>query len=371
MSVKINARSPYYIKVAYTGLATTSLDLFIWTGLTSDKPVTATYTFTKASVLDNEYVVFEVSEYIKDFLSTEYNNYSTEIVWVSWDWTSYNSSSTEIDSGTSNNYLASKGYGYFEEGINPELSYQVLQSNNVIYYNINQPIVIPVWAEDIPTVSISGGSSPTWEVVTSFWEAYDDFWNGSNIPTIEITDNGNSNQKIQYIVIDSQSIASNAITIITSGINPSETIISLVEVCEPKYTPLNVIFFNKFGALQNIWMFKKSQTSINITSESYKRNILNTDTVLPSYSTTSHQMKTFNANGNESISMNTGYVSEDYNDVIRQLLLSEEVWVDNGTQVLPIKPNTNSLTFKNSVNDKLINYTVEFNYAYDKINNIR
>ncbi len=369
MSVKINARSPYYIKVEYAALATASLDLFIWTGLTSDKPETVTYTFTKASVLDNEYVVFEVSEYIKDFLNTEYNNYSTEIVWVSWDWTSYNSSAQQIDSGSSNNYLACRGYGYFEEGINPQLSYQVLQSNTKLYYKINEPIVIPVWAEDLPTVTVAGGSSPSWEVVTSFWEAYDDFWNGGEVDPIVITDNGNSNQKIQYIVIDSQTIAYNAITIVTSGIDAKETTIDLVEVCEPKYTPLNVIFFNKFGALQNIWMFKKSQTSININSESYKRNILNTDTL--SYSTTSHQMKTFNANGNESIAMNTGYVSEDYNDVVRQLLLSEEVWVDNGSQVLPIKPNTSSLTFKNSVNDKLINYTVEFDYAYDKINNIR
>ena len=369
MSVKINTRSPYYIKVEYAALATASLDLFIWTGLTSDKPVAVTYTFTKASVLDNEYVVFEVSEYIKDFLNTEYSDYSTEIVWVSWDWNSYNTFAQEIDSGSSNNYLACKGYGYFEEGINPQLSYQVLQSNNVIYYNINQPIVIPVWAEDLPTVTISGGASFNWEVVTSFWEAYDDLWNGSDVPTIETTDNGNSNQKIQYIVIDSTGLATNAIGVVTSGINPSETIINLVEVCEPKYTPLNVIFFNKFGALQNIWMFKKSETSININSESYKRNILNTDTL--SYSTTSHQMKTFNANGNESIAMNTGYVSEDYNDVVRQLLLSEEVWVDNGSQVLPIRPNTSSLTFKNSVNDKLTNYTIEFDYAYDKINNIR
>lgn len=369
MSVKINTRSPYYIKVEYAALATASLDLFIWTGLTSDKPVAVTYTFTKASVLDNEYVVFEVSEYIKDFLNTEYSDYSTEIVWVSWDWNSYNTFAQEIDSGSSNNYLACKGYGYFEEGINPQLSYQVLQSNNVIYYNINQPIVIPVWAEDLPTVTISGGASFNWEVVTSFWEAYDDLWNGSDVPTIETTDNGNSNQKIQYIVIDSTGLATNAIGVVTSGINPSETIINLVEVCEPKYTPLNVIFFNKFGALQNIWMFKKHQTSININSESYKRNILNTDTL--SYSTTSHQMKTFNANGNESIAMNTGYVSEDYNDVVRQLLLSEEVWVDNGSQVLPIRPNTSSLTFKNSVNDKLTNYTIEFDYAYDKINNIR
>ena len=53
------------------------------------------------------------------------------------------------------------------------------------------------------------------------------------------------------------------------------------------------------------------------------------------------------------------------------MMLSEQVWVDNGTEVLPITLNTKSLQFKKSVNDKLINYTVDFEYAFNKINDIR
>mgnify|MGYP003145266238 len=52
-------------------------------------------------------------------------------------------------------------------------------------------------------------------------------------------------------------------------------------------------------------------------------------------------------------------------------MLSEQVWVDNGSSVLPINLNSKSLTFKKSVNDKLINYTMDFSYAFDTINNIR
>ena len=58
------------------------------------------------------------------------------------------------------------------------------------------------------------------------------------------------------------------------------------------------------------------------------------------------------------------------NEVFRQLLLSERVWIDyNGT--LPVNVGTSSLKFKQSLNDKLINYTISFDFAYDKINNIR
>ena len=69
--------------------------------------------------------------------------------------------------------------------------------------------------------------------------------------------------------------------------------------------------------------------------------------------------------------MNTGFIQESFNEVIKQMMLSEQVWVDNGTEVLPITLNTSSLQFKKSVNDKLINYTVDFEYAFNKINDIR
>ena len=51
-------------------------------------------------------------------------------------------------------------------------------------------------------------------------------------------------------------------------------------------------------------------------------------------------------------------------------MLAEQVWVDDITTVLPVNLKSNTLRFKKSVNDKLINYTVQFDYAFDKINNI-
>ena len=76
------------------------------------------------------------------------------------------------------------------------------------------------------------------------------------------------------------------------------------------------------------------------------------------------------ANGKESLTVNTGYYPEAYNEVVRQKMLAEQVWVDDITKVLPINLKSNSLQFKKSVNDKLISYTLSFDYAYDKINNI-
>ena len=79
--------------------------------------------------------------------------------------------------------------------------------------------------------------------------------------------------------------------------------------------------------------------------------------------------------GNDSYTMNTGYMPEDYNQVIEQLMLSEQVWAtfvtDTEVLVRPLVPKTKSVTYKTSVNDKLIDYTIDFDIANNKINNIR
>ena len=73
--------------------------------------------------------------------------------------------------------------------------------------------------------------------------------------------------------------------------------------------------------------------------------------------------------------MNTGYLNDDYNQVIEELLLSEQVYyteiTDTAEVVVPIIPVTKSVTYLTQLNDKLINYTIEFENAFDKINNIR
>jgi len=373
MSTKINVRSPYYVKVSNASLHSVTLRLYVWTGETTD-PNTLRYTFTKTEVGTNNYVVFELSEFIKDFLVTDYGSYSTDVVWVKYDYQIYDSAGSTVGSlVTSSNMLGVDGYGYFEDGVNPQLSQQLLQSNTIIYYNEGQDIVFPVWAEFIPTISLTSdsGADVFWEAVEDFWQTYDVSW-GYALTPIEVDDDGNTNQKIQYIRITLSGELQDGDTItLTSGLEGGPvTTITLEEICEPRYTPLNIIFYNKFGALQNVWFFKKSTTTLNVRNENYKRSIMDFSSD-PTYSEQAHQVKTFNANGREVLQANTGFIDEQYNEVIKQLMLSEEVWVDNGTDVLPIRPINNSLTFKTAVNDKLINYTMDFEYAFDKINNIR
>lgn len=372
MSTKINVRSPYYIKRSYTSVPTlnyATLSLYIYEGeLTTDKPASAQYTLTKTELNDGDYVVFEISELVRDYLVTEYGSYSTDVVWVEADITAYAANGSSLGT-VSYDYLAFDGYGYFEDGINPTISDSVLISNDTIFYNEGEDIIIPISAEDVYRVSFGSEAGVNWESVDNNWESYDEDWGGLQ-PDIIITDNGNSNQKIQYVTISSSELFTDQDKILfyNSGGTLLRTIY-LDEVCEPKYTPYKVVFYNKFGALQDMWFFKKSVTSLNTTSENYKSNILDFSTL--TYSTTSPQVQKFNANGKESITLNSGFYDEGYNEVVRQLMLSENVWIDNGTDVLPVNINTSSYTFRTRVNDRLIQHSLEFEYAFDKINSVR
>jgi hypothetical protein len=70
--------------------------------------------------------------------------------------------------------------------------------------------------------------------------------------------------------------------------------------------------------------------------------------------------------------LSTGFVSEDYNEPIKELMLSEKVWmVTPESEIIPVNVTTSEATFRTSLNDKMVEYQIGFEYAYDAINNVR
>ena len=386
MSTVINTRSPFYKKISNASLAKATLELYVWTGVYADRVASdKKYTITKEELGTNNYVTFELSELIRDYMITEYNDYATDTLWVDADVTIKDSAGAIVQVGgqdtTTYPFLAIDGYGYFEDGINPRsVEYttpMLLQDNITIYFNSGYDIKIPIYAEAqtvTATLTSTAGANVFWENADEFWDTYNVTWGSGQTPVV-ITDNGNTNQKIQYLIItDTEGLNDgDIVTLSSTNGSYSNIVITLRKVCEPKYTPLSVIFYNKYGALQNLWFFKKSMTDISISSNKFKNNIIDFDNSggSPSYSLSKHQEKIFMANGKESITMNTGFYEESFNEIVKQMLLSEQVWVYDGTNTLPINLKSNTLLFKKAVNDKLISYTVSFDYAYDKINNIQ
>ena len=145
------------------------------------------------------------------------------------------------------------------------------------------------------------------------------------------------------------------------------TIVTVQDIEECKYQPYKLTFVNKYGALQSIWFFKRTNEVLTTKTEKFKRNII----VNGSYDTSRHQQKILTKNGSEKLTLNTGFYPEEYNDVFKQMQLSEDCWIEINSQTLPINVSSSSLNYKTHLNDKLINYTIEVEFAFDTINNIR
>jgi hypothetical protein len=139
--------------------------------------------------------------------------------------------------------------------------------------------------------------------------------------------------------------------------------ITLDELCEPKYTPVKVSFINKFGVIQDLVFFKKRVDTVRTTEDSYKANILQGGQSL------SHvgQKQVLRKNSMRSIKISSGFYPEEFNTVFEQLLNSLNYWIDDEPAVL----KSSNWTEKTSVNDKLISYDFDFEFANDDVNNIR
>ena len=132
-------------------------------------------------------------------------------------------------------------------------------------------------------------------------------------------------------------------------------------ICEPKYTPVVIDFINKYGAWQREFFFKASKTNISIESNDY--NVMQSSS---NYDVLQGQKRSFNTNGMEAISVNSGYVNEDFSSNIKQLLMSERILIDNKPAVC----KTKSLELMKNINNHMINYSLEFEFAYNSINNV-
>lgn len=231
--------------------------------------------------------------------------------------------------------------------------------------------------------AVDGGGTGTAQsaVTHTGFYGYSEFWSGVNQEIDgddeELTNTGNS--RIIYLPDNTASFAwdMNSGSTSKTTISTSATSVTsasgnytwtIQRVCSAKYSPIQMRFINHKGAPQDQYFFLKSVESVNTKSETFKRNIFNYSS--SNYDAKIHQTQTFNKNGRKRFTLNTDYIAEAYNSVIEDIMLSEYVWIFQGNVLHPVTVVTSSLTKKTSLNDRLIQYTLEVEDANDIINNI-
>ena len=297
------------------------------------------------------------------------------------------------------NHFATDGYSYFEEGYNNDVS-SILESNsyyecsnNLLQFNKNAFLRVPfLYVKDefasgaitsidvnvydslnnlLQKSTISGYSS---EIETKKrlnyiligYGDYEQYYENRVLASLGIFESSNC-----LITFIDTYYSSNATRIDVVGKNISGNIVntktlSVETVQECKYEPKEVHFVNRYGVEETFWFFKKNIKSISVEKETYRPNIAG------SYANgvLSHQYQDYNVNGREKIVLNTGFVNESFSENIKQLMLSEKVWVYNNGIKRPVNVATSEMELRTHVNDKLINYTMEFEFSNEIINNV-
>ena len=154
--------------------------------------------------------------------------------------------------------------------------------------------------------------------------------------------------------------------------NASATTIATVRYyvqCEAKYTPVQVAFINRFGVADFITFFKRSDERGNFTQDSYQKSIYNDGFTTPSLEVGKYT--SFNVNSRNTLTLNTGFVDQNYDETIEDILMSEYVAVYTNSNWVSAVPNRGSIEYQKSINTKLINYTMSFDFAFDERSLVR
>jgi len=378
MSTIIRTRSPFFIRTPQE--SDSNLNYFqaivtVHGGLTGSTEICddlyATFTFKKKPLPNETSVTFEISELVNDHIIQTYdgtlsNSALTQSIWVDVVTSARQSNGTIIGSATTTSYLAQEGFNKFKEGVNYTTEALVMLSGSYYEYHKGSTLSLPINKEKVASVSFK--------------------FNGSIITTINFTDNGNQNQKIAYASASTSTQQYDELLIVDVGEN--QTTITLKEIEECKYPVHKITFLNRWGALQNLFFHKKSVETLETRNEKFNRSIFKARSVsleppeegedcqetitFNSYSTTAHSKKVHNANGTESILLNTGFVDERMNVYFEELMVSEYIWLtDDQNVIYPVTLKDSNFTHKTGLNDRMINYTMNFEKAFDFVNNIR
>lgn len=358
----IRTLSPYYVTTSFvspaSGETTPSytLQLFVWSGQKASPPSTPQYEKTKINYESSTgNGKLDISKEIRDYIDFQIPSTFTPVeevnffagtnqVWAKWQILYNTGDPLDASAQLATTKLASRGFSYGNEGENVDDVITI--STTVSKMNSNGLVCIPIYLSDVGTTAVDVISYPSNEI------------NDLNVFSLSTS----SDFILRYCLISPSYTAplqDKEIRITRAGV----LIHTIYLEDECNYTPVDIFFQNKNGCLETMTFFKEQKSSNNVIDSMYEGN--NGQPNLGN-----HQFTRYNVNGSEMLSLNTGFIDETNNEKIKQLLLSEKIWKYDSGDYIPLNIETKSVEYKTRVNDKLINYKIDFKYSYNLINNI-
>ena len=136
--------------------------------------------------------------------------------------------------------------------------------------------------------------------------------------------------------------------------------------CQQKYPNVRVKWKNRFGQFDYINFNMVSKQSFETERRTYQPQLGTWESSTLSYQQYDTANQAYIVDSKQAISVNTNWLPESYNDILKQLLVSDEIyWVydEANNKVRPLTIVTQNIVFKTGVVDKLIQYQFDFQYG--------
>jgi hypothetical protein len=363
----VKVRSPFIITVAETGQIGSKIELAIWQkGNAVPTSGAGFYSLSKAIPSATQIsTTYNVSNYVKEFIDNirPYLGEEPDVFdnneWVNFRVTRYKLVGTTYTLLDATDYVGVNGFTNYSNG-------RQTVSNSLLTPLLNNSINTYYWNGDY---EIQNYNFIVDKLSTSTLAVRFENLTNTNSVTYNL-ENGvagifNYSIPISIVVNLGANYATGCkvtVSLTPSGGTPVVSFITYAyPIDECKFTPVRCSFVNRYGGWQDIIFFKQQTNSISVKGTEYKltQSALN-------YNTQIGQFKTMNINGKQTVKLNTGWVDENYSELITDLLLSETVLLDDK----PVTVKTQSSDLKTTLKDKNINYELEFEYAFNLINDV-
>ena len=136
--------------------------------------------------------------------------------------------------------------------------------------------------------------------------------------------------------------------------------------CKKKYPNVRIKWKNRYGQFDFLNFNLVSRESFNTQIRTFQQQIGSWESPTLSYNNYDSATQNYSADSTQTLTVNSDWLSEDYNEILKQLMVSDEIYQiydESSGDLRPITIQTNSITFKTNVVDKLIQYSFDFQFG--------
>ena len=347
------------------------LELSYWTGSVTDVPTEPNYTLQKFPNQSSR-GIFDVSRILTSVFTDLRAEYSSSVYHFRAEahsqWRDNPTGSLQTGSSvTSATKTAIDGYQIFQEQVGD------LPSDNNVYWPLmtDGPASQSFLDENYGRLSVWRGTDE--DATFAIYSGSDPSENQSVALPTTSTNTTASVVTIPWLPTESDFPLDNTQDyydiFLISGSNQNDTsarvtdTIRITRECDKKYDNIRIKWKNRYGQFDYFNFNLVSRESFKTQRSTYQPQIGSWDGTALSYQKYESSIQNYITDSTLKLTVNSDYVPESYNDIFKQLMVSDEIyWVydEANDYVRPLAIDTTNFNIKTNVVDKLIQYSFSF-----------